>query len=166
MLFLLLAAAMLSVAACATAPVSTGTVFVVVRHAEKTTDDAQDPALSATGASRAAALAAQLQAAPIEAVYATAYRRTQQTAAPVAHGHGLAVRTYDAKLTAAEFAAQLRRDHAAGMILVVGHSNTVPGIVSALCACNVSPIDESVYGGRYDVRIDHASRATLTQGEY
>ena len=45
--------------------------------------------------------------------------------------------------------------------MVVGHSNTVPGIVSALCACTVAPIDEADYGNRYFVDIDAQGEARL-----
>lgn len=155
----------LAAAACATPPLADGAgggpTFVVVRHAEKTADDPRDPALTDAGRQRAEALAARLAAAPVTAVYATGFRRTQQTAAPIAARHGLAVRGYDAALDAAEFAASLRRAHPGGTAVVVGHSNTVPGIVAALCQCAVAPIDEAVYGDRYTVRIDAAGRATL-----
>lgn len=155
----------LAAAACATPPLADGAgdgpTFVVVRHAEKATDDPRDPALTDAGRQRAEALAARLAATPVTAVYATGFRRTQQTAAPIAARHGLAVHGYDAALDATEFAASLRRAHPAGTAVVVGHSNTVPGIVSALCECAVAPIDETVYGDRYTVRIDAAGRATL-----
>lgn len=142
----------------ATAPAAT---YVVVRHAEKATDDPRDPALTEAGRQRALALASRLKYAPVVAVYATDFRRTQQTAAPIASTHGLAVATYDAKLPADAFAARLRRDHGRGIVVVVGHSNTVPGIVSALCACTVAPIDEADYGNRYFVDIDAQGEARL-----
>lgn len=135
--------------------------YVVVRHAEKATEDPGDPVLTDAGRQRAAALADALADAPVAAVYATDFQRTQQTAAPVAARHGLAVTTYDAKQPADAFAARLRRDHARGTVVVVGHSNTVPGIVSALCGCAVAPIDESDYGNRYFVAFDAQGEAVL-----
>ena len=138
--------------------------FVIVRHAEKAEEDPRepgDPALTAAGRQRAAVLAATLSDAPVVAVYATGLRRAQQTAAPIAARHGLAPRTYEARQAAAEFVAGLRRDHARGTVVVVGHSNTVPGIVSALCTCEVAPIDESDYGNRYEVTIDAGGAVAL-----
>ena len=117
-----------------------------MRHAEKAQDNPADPSLSEAGRRRALALATRLREEPLTAVYATQWLRTRQTAAPAADARGLPVRTYDAGEPAGELAARLRRDHRAGAVLVVGHSNTVPDLVAALCRCEVAPIDESVYG--------------------
>ena len=124
------------VAACSTtgstASADATTTFILVRHAEKGTDDARDPSLSDTGRARADRLARLLSDAPLTAVYATVYRRTQQTAQAVADGHGIGVTTYDAKMADTAFASQLRATHARGTVLVVGHSNTIPLIARAL----------------------------------
>lgn len=158
--------AVLLVAGCASTPQPPGVTFVVVRHAEKTNDDPQDPTLSAAGQAHAEALAAQLRDTPLTAIYATRFRRAQQTAAPVARTHHIDVQTYDPKPPAPEFASQLRRTHTSGVVLVIGHSNTVPGIVAALCACEVAAIDEGTYGDRYDVRIALDGSTTLVRGTY
>jgi broad specificity phosphatase PhoE len=128
--------------------------------------DGDDPALDDAGVARAGALAHDLRDTTLTAAYATRYRRTRDTAAPAARMHGLDIVTYDAKAEAPGLAERLRQAHARGTVLVVGHSNTVPDIVSALCGCPVEPIDERVYGGRYDVAIDAAGRATLVQGRF
>jgi len=135
--------------------------FIVVRHAEKATDDPRDPALTETGRARADALAASLAHAPLVAAYATAFRRTQQTAAPSARAHGLAVNSYDARAPAADFAAQLKRTHPAGTVLVVGHSNTVPDIAAALCSCEVPRMDDTEYDRRMTIRIAPNGAANL-----
>jgi broad specificity phosphatase PhoE len=168
---LLLFTCALALAACSTTPrIAAGNAeavtFIVVRHAEKATDDARDPSLSDAGRTRATALAALLQRRDIVAAYATDFRRTQATASPTASAHGIAVATYDADEPAAAFAGRLRRDHATGSVLVVGHSNTVPGIVSALCACHVAPIDDSDYGNLYEVRIDGTGTPVLARQRY
>lgn len=126
--------------------------FVVVRHAEKAIDDPRDPSLAPAGQARAERLADSLRNEPLAAVYATAYRRTQQTATPSARTHALAVTTYDAKQPAAEFAQQLRRAHHAGTVLVVGHSNTAPAIAAALCQCEIAPMGDNDYDRRLIVR--------------
>jgi phosphohistidine phosphatase SixA len=146
-------------AVCAAPQARDGSVaFIVVRHAEKAKDDPRDPSLSETGQKRALALARTLQDQPIVAAYATQYRRTRQTAQPAADAHGVTVIAYDADVPASALAAQLRRDHASGAVLVVGHSNTVPDIVSALCGCAVPPLAESDYGDLY--RVSNAGGAT------
>jgi broad specificity phosphatase PhoE len=145
----------------ATAPLA----FIVVRHAEKL-DESRDPELSATGHARANALATQLREVPLVAVWTSAFARTRQTGRPAADAHGLALREYDAAMPAADFAALLRREHHHGPVLVVGHSNTVPAIVAALCACEVAPIDDATYGGRYDIRHDAQGRPNLQRSTF
>lgn len=135
--------------------------FVVVRHAEKAVDGSSDPPLSAAGRRQARSLADSLAGSPLVAVYATAYRRTQATAAPAARLHGLPVITYDARQAAAGFAASLRDRHATGTVLVVGHSNTAPAIAAALCGCDVAPMGESDYGRRLVVQLGADGDVTL-----
>lgn len=164
---LLLCSCLSVLAACSTmAPAADSATFIVVRHAEKASDDPRDPNLSEPGGARAAALAGMLQERDVVAAYATGFRRTQQTAQPTADTHGITVATYDAAQPAAGFAARLRSENAAGTVLVVGHSNTVPAIVSALCGCDVAPIDESDYGNLYEVRIDGDGASALSLRRY
>ena len=66
------------------------TTFVLVRHAEKATDDPKDPSLSDVGRARAARLLVSFDGVPVTAVYATGYRRTQATAQPTAGALALA----------------------------------------------------------------------------
>jgi len=148
-------------AACATVRAPPATTFVIVRHAEKVADDSQYPALTAEGTARAQRLATALANAPLVAVYATGFRRTQQTAAPTAQAHALPITTYDARLPAAEFATLLRRTHRRGHVLVVAHSNTAPAIAAALCGCEVAPMDESEYDRRMTVQVPDNGPAVL-----
>lgn len=142
------------------------TTFVLVRHAEKAADDPKDPSLSDAGRARAVRLASSFDGVAVTAVYATGYRRTQATAQPTAEAHGLPVRTYDASLPADAFAAELRATHASGTVLVVGHSNTVPTIASALCRCTVAPIREDVFDRRIAIRIAADGATTLAETRY
>ena len=89
---------------------------------------AADPDLSDTRAGqRAESLAAMLKDAGITAIFATEFKRTQQTAAPLAKALGITVTTVPAK----DMAALVEKLKAAtGKVLVVGHSNTVPEIMS------------------------------------
>lgn len=142
------------------------TTFVLVRHAEKAADDPRDPGLTDAGKARAARLAASLADAPLRAVYATAYRRTRDTAVPSAAGHGLQIAIYDAGEPAAEFAARLRAAHRSGTVLVVGHSNTVAAIAAALCACPVAPMREDEFDRRVEIRIGPDGPASLSERRY
>lgn len=153
--------------ACATRAQQPAEVtFIVVRHAEKIDDGSKDPPLSAAGGLRAQALGDALREAPMRGVYATAYQRTQQTATPAARMHSLPVVTYDAKLAATDFAAQLRREYQTGTVLVVGHSNTAPGIAAALCQCTVSPMEDTEYDRWIRIRVDANGNATLQETRY
>ena len=147
--------------ACASLRAPPTTTFVIVRHAEKVADDSRDPALTAEGRARAQRLATALATAPLVAVYATGFQRTQQTAAPTAQAHALPVTTYDAEMPVAEFAALLLRNHRRGHVLVVAHSNTAPDIAAALCGCEVAPMDESEYDRRMTVQVPAEGPATL-----
>ena len=107
----------------------------VVRHAERA--DAgraggtmgNDPDLSDAGRARAQSLAAVLKDAGITAIFATEFKRTQQTAAPLASALGIPV----TKVPARDTAALITKIKAAtGAVLVVGHSDSVPDIVKAL----------------------------------
>ena len=154
----------LLLAGCASTPRSDdAAAIIVVRHAEKATDDPRDPSLSDAGQARAQRLAAWLADRDIAAIYATGFRRTQQTVQPAAVAHGVDVTIYDAAQPARDFAAGLRATHANGTVLVAGHSNTVPAIAAALCACDVPTMDESVYGLAYEIRVSADGHATLSE---
>lgn len=103
---------------------------ILVRHAEKA-DQSKDPSLSEAGRTRARALAALLVRSGVTAIYATQYQRTVQTAQPLADALRLDVQTVPADdgATLVEF---LKARHPTGVVVVVGHSNTVPTILRLL----------------------------------
>lgn len=164
---LLILACTLALAACAAIPgLSPSATYVVVRHAEKVDDGSRDPSLTDAGRARAHALAAKLRSRDVVAVYATDFRRTRDTAEPTAAVHDLSIISYDAQAPAEAVVERLLRAHASGTVLVVGHSNTVPGIVAALCRCEVAPIDESDYGNLFEVRIRDGAAPVLSRQRY
>jgi broad specificity phosphatase PhoE len=113
-------------------------LLFVVRHAERADAGAAagqmqaqtDPALSAVGAARAARLATMLADAGVTAIYATEYRRTKDTAGPLAAKVGVAVQSMGAREQDA-LIQKLKSSHADDVVLLVGHSNTVPAIIKA-----------------------------------
>lgn len=112
--------------------------ILLVRHAEKATD-ANEPAvpLSEAGTARAARLAEMLKAAGVTAVYATDTVRARKTGEPLAKAAGLEVRIYapkdaDGKSAPRILLDRLKKEEPRGVVLVVGHSNTVPEILAAL----------------------------------
>jgi broad specificity phosphatase PhoE len=146
---------------CAIVALSLGTsalaqtsVFLV-RHAERADAEnagapvmATDPDLSAAGHSRATALATVLKDAGISAIFVTEYKRTQQTAEPLAKALGVTPIVVKADDTAA-LVAQIKRS--SGNVLVVGHSNTVPDVIKALGVTTPVSIASSEYDNLYVV---------------
>ncbi len=140
------------------APVAAQPTVFVVRHAERADAGrgggggmmANDPDLSAAGHARAASLARMLKDAGITAVYATEFKRTQETAAPLAKAIGVPVTTVPSK----DMAALVDKIEAAtGNVLVVGHSNSVPDIVKALGVAAPVTVADADYDNLFVVRL-------------
>jgi len=111
------------------------------------------------GRRRAAELARQLVDADVvpgkgvDAVFSTSYRRTVETAKAVADALDLPVLTYDAADTEA-FIEAIVKEYKGKIILVVGHSNTVPEMIGNMGASkNVAPIEENEYDNIFLVTI-------------
>lgn len=106
------------------------TTVILVRHAEKGTDDPKDPELSEAGKQRAQRLAEVLKEIKVDAIYSTPYKRTRNTVAPLAEVKGLSIVTYDPSKK--DEIDQLLQKFSGGTIVVAGHSNTVPGFANYL----------------------------------
>src|SRR6218665_1528661 len=85
----------LLIASVSTVAYTQATTFILVRHAEKVSDGSKDPELSEAGKTRAQTLSKLLKDQKIDAIYATGYKRTQGTVAPLATSKALTVTTYD-----------------------------------------------------------------------
>jgi len=123
----------------------------VTRHAERADEPARnqdDPPLSRAGEQRAARLAAMLKDANVKGIYVTAFKRTQQTAAPLATALKLESQVMPLNVTA--FVSALKKDHADDVVLIVAHSSTIPGIVKALTGSSVE-VSESDYDSLFVV---------------
>jgi broad specificity phosphatase PhoE len=137
--------------------VASAQMVIVVRHAERADAGAPagaamtaapDPELSAAGKARAQALAAMLKDAGVTAIFTTEFRRTKDTAAPLAE----ALKITPEAVSSREQAAMIAKikAHTAGAVLVVGHSNTVPAIIKALGGAAVT-LGESEYDSLFFV---------------
>ncbi len=107
------------------------TIVIVVRHAEKADDGTRDPPLSTEGQERARLLGRLLHDAGVAAAYTSDTRRARQTAQPLTSTLGLVAEEYPGR----DVAALVRRvleERASQTILIVGHSNTVPEMISIL----------------------------------
>lgn len=131
----------------------------LVRHAEKT-KDANDPALTEAGQQRAELLADMLIDANITHIHSSDYKRTRDTAQPLAARLGLSVALYDAGDLPA-MAAKLKAE--GGKHLVVGHSNTTPPLTELLGGQGGTPIVEATeYNRLYFVTIGTNGEVTST----
>jgi phosphohistidine phosphatase SixA len=140
---------------------------VVVRHAEKASETDRDPPLSALGVARAAALDSVLEHAKVVAIIVTPYRRTLETAMPVARRHmitPIVVPVAGGVAAHAYAVAQAARGHD-GVVLVVGHSNTVLPIVRALGGPTLADLCDASYAQLFTVSThgSGASRVIRTQ---
>lgn len=142
---------------------STTTVFVI-RHAEKAAGADPDPSLSVAGQLRAERLATVFGSAQpglgLQAIIVTEFRRTQETARPLANALGIPV----VVVRAAEPAAAVRRaldDYAGQRVLIIGHSNTVPAIVHELSGERVPELAETDFGTLYVVSRPRFSRSSV-----
>jgi broad specificity phosphatase PhoE len=113
-------------------------LVVLVRHAEADGEPRQDPPLTDRGRARAEALAAALEHANIQRIVVSPLARTRLTAEPIARARGVPPTVADVAggldAHVAAVVDAVRSGHADGAVLVVGHSNTVPAIVTALGA--------------------------------
>lgn len=131
------------------------TTVVLVRHAEK--EEGDDPGLTPGGRDRAAALAHVLSEGRVDAIYASQFRRTQETAEVVAAAVGLGVEIVDAR-DIEGLAHRLRSDHAGQTVLVVSHSNIIPEVILALGG-DAGGIPEEEYDDLFVVLLDDAGSA-------
>jgi phosphohistidine phosphatase SixA len=120
------------------------TTVVLVRHAEKLSDE-RDAGLSEIGIAHAERLADILERTGIAAIYVSEARRTRETAAPVAARTGVEPQVIEAERHA-RLLRRLKWRHRSEVVLVVGHSNTVPLIAAGLGA-EIGVVDAEDYSG-------------------
>ncbi len=114
------------------------TTVLLVRHAEKSATPPQDPPLNTAGEARAQTLVHIAGDTDVTAVYATQFLRTQQTVKPLANHLGLPIIQVNA--TDVEgLVDQVLSDYGGAIVLIAGHSNTVPQIVEELRADSLCP---------------------------
>ena len=144
---------------------SVRTIFFV-RHADKVSDET-DAVLSDAGHRRAECLAKTLADAQIQQIYTSDLQRTQQTAAPLAEQ--LHLKPLAIPLTKVDdLIAAIRSDKTAN-ILVVWHDLTLPKILRALGAPEITPIGHTEYDRFFILTLDASnkdSKPRLTELRY
>jgi broad specificity phosphatase PhoE len=126
-------------------------MVIFVRHAERAdggpaagsgmTGAPADPLLSAAGKVRADKLAAMLAESGVKAIYTSEFRRTQDTGKPLASKLGLTV-TPVASSDVNILVKKIRAEHPKDVVLIVGHSNTVPAAIKAFGGPDVKMADD------------------------
>jgi phosphohistidine phosphatase SixA len=133
-------------------------------------DAGNDPPLSACGEARARALAVTLADAGVRTIYVTSYQRTQLTARPLAERLHLTPIQAATEGTLADqakaLASDIRAHHAGEVVLVVGHSNTVPAIVRALGGTAPEVLDDSEYATLFTVTLGSSGSASTIRASY
>ncbi len=125
--------------------------IILVRHAEKV-DASQDPELTDAGKQRAERLAKIVKKYNPGAIYSTDFKRTRDTAAPIAARRKLKVETYDPKKPAELIDTMMKST--TKRFMVVGHSNTIPGLVNLLGKKELfKNLDDAEHGAIWVVRM-------------
>ena len=125
-------------------------IVIIVRHAEKASEQGDDPPLSEAGRARAEALSRMLRDSGINAIFTTEFKRTKETAALTA----IALKVTPTIVPAKEIetlANKLRELD--GNALVVAHGNTIPDLIKALGIYVPINIPESDYDHFFFVAI-------------
>ncbi len=131
------------------------TTYYFVRHAEKDNKPANNPKLLPTGKTRARNYAKYFSNIKLDAIYSTNLTRTKNTVQPTAKSQGLKTIIYNpTNINYSDFL----KDTRGKKVLIVGHTNTIPGFVNRIIGTNeYQEIDESIYNQMYIV--------TITDGE-
>ena len=105
--------------------------FYFIRHAEKDTSNPadRDPDLVMEGVLRAARWSSIFNRIDFDIIYTTDYKRTRNTALPIAEQKKLPLTFYSPNgFDSVDFV----KNNFGKTVLIVGHSNTVPAMVNAL----------------------------------
>jgi len=143
-------------------------VVVIVRHAEKSAAPAGDVTLNDAGQARAEELAIALAEARIDTIVVTHFRRTRDTAAPTSRQ----VKVTPVVVEAGTDTARHVRDVAAAVrrggysVLVVGHSNTVPAIITALGGPEMQELCDTEYANLFTLTLVPGQPARLVHALY
>jgi broad specificity phosphatase PhoE len=156
------------IAACSALATAQQAVFVV-RHGEKISEE--DERLTEAGRARAGRLADMLRKSGVSAIYSTDTERTIGTARPLANALGLKIRIYEVqpsngRFDFGPFVDRIRSEVPDGVVLVVGHSNSVPPLLRALACAEEVTIESDEYDNLFVVVPKADEKATLVRLRY
>lgn len=129
-----------------------------IRHAEKDLTTKQDPDLTEQGKQTASLLNNSLHQKALTRIYSSNYKRTINTALPVARQHDLELTMYNPRELETLASKLLSQKENA---LIVGHSNTTPVLVN-LVGGQAEPMSEDEYGDLFIITIDTEHKTVNT----
>ena len=140
---------------------------ILVRHAEKEVvpPENKDPNLSLAGQARAQELARMFGGAGVTSIYATQYKRTQQTVKPLADKLGLSATVVEAQKTP-DLVQMLRALKPGEVVFLAGHNNSVPEIVAGLGGPKMPIIPETEYDNLFILTVQGDGSAKLLKMKY
>ena len=141
--------------------------IILVRHAEKMVvpPENKDPDLSVQGEARAQEIARMFGSSGVTTIYATQFKRTQQTVKPLADRLRVPVTVVEAKKTS-DLVSQIRARGAGETIFIAGHNNTVPEIIAALGGPSLPIIPETDFDNLYILTIQADGVTKLVHLKY
>ena len=142
---------------------------ILVRHAEKV-DASADPLLSEAGQRRAVDLAVALSDSDLTHVFTSPLQRTVLTARPASEAHAInpEVISFEGGTEAhvRRVAERIRALPDDAVVLVVGHSNTVPLIAAALGETGPSEMADCEYDRLTVISVEDDGDAPAVIGRY
>ncbi|MGB7922923.1 MAG: phosphoglycerate mutase family protein [Pyrinomonadaceae bacterium] len=144
------------------------TTVILVRHGDRDNLTVPNPDrdlhLNRAGKERAKTLAQVLGEVDIKAIYVSSAVRTVETAAP------LAEKLDNMRTTPINEASDIKHDimtnHAGEAVLVVGHSNSVPELVSQLSGETMPPINDKKFDHMFVVTVLDSAKANVVKLKY
>lgn len=144
------------------------TTIWFVRHAEKeatTPQNLDNPNLSLEGLKRAGILAKVLKREKIKAIYVTKYKRTAETARPLAAEFKILPRVYGDSLKA--FASTILKNFNGLNVVVIGHADTLMPLLQAFGAeVPFDTLDEDDYDMIFKVTVKESGARELEISYY
>ena len=111
------------------------TTVIITTHAELETDLNSNSGLSSQGMERANSLASALSSVDVvsgvDAIYATSYRATQETAEPISRLLDLPINIVDQNIVE-NFIESIKDDHSGQIVLIISHPENLSKLVVEL----------------------------------
>jgi broad specificity phosphatase PhoE len=149
------------------------TTIILVRHAEEDRSKGQIIPLTDAGSARAKELARVLQNVKIDAIFSSDTERTKSTARPIAETRGLTPNVYAYKEYSdlQPFVDSIVKKYRGKTVLISGHSDDVPAMVSMLrkdfgTGENVRVIDKPVYDNLFIVFVPTNGKTVVLNLKY